>query len=101
MGFNPTKKIKNRMSKEGSTEAPIRHPLNFNSPDFLDPQKLDKEMRRVLMYVIAAEDVLIFAIVFLNFLILLMIQKKEKLLLYQAKNLGKSLTHVLCATCVL
>ncbi len=47
MGFNPTKKIKNRMSKEGSTEAPIRHPLNFNSPDFLDPQKLDKEMRRV------------------------------------------------------
>ena len=24
------------MSKEGSTEAPIRHPLNFEHPDFLD-----------------------------------------------------------------
>ena len=35
------------MSKEGSTEAPIRHPLNFEHPDFLDPKKLDDEMRRV------------------------------------------------------
>jgi len=35
------------MSKEGSTQAPIRHPLNFNHPDFLDPKKLDDEMRRV------------------------------------------------------
>ena len=35
------------MSKEGSTEAPIRHPVNFNHPDFLDPKKLDDEMRRV------------------------------------------------------
>ena len=35
------------MSKEGSTEAPIRHPLNFDHPDFLDPKKLDDEMRRV------------------------------------------------------
>jgi len=35
------------MSKEGSTQAPIRHPINFNHPDFLDPQKLDNEMRRV------------------------------------------------------
>jgi len=35
------------MSKEGSTEAPIRHPINFNHPDFLDPKKLDDEMRRV------------------------------------------------------
>ena len=31
------------MSKEGSTEAPIRHPLNFEHPDFLDPKKLDDE----------------------------------------------------------
>ena len=35
------------MSKEGSTDAPIRHPINFNHPDFLDPKKLDDEMRRV------------------------------------------------------
>ena len=35
------------MSKEGSTEAPIRHPVDFNHPDFLDPKKLDDEMRRV------------------------------------------------------
>jgi glycerol-3-phosphate dehydrogenase subunit C len=35
------------MSKEGSTEAPTRHPIDFNHPDFLDPKKLDDEMRRV------------------------------------------------------
>ena len=35
------------MSKEGSTKAPTRHPVDFNHPDFLDPKKLDDEMRRV------------------------------------------------------
>ena len=35
------------MAKEGSTEAPIRHPVDFNHPDFLDQKKLDDEMRRV------------------------------------------------------
>ena len=35
------------MNKEGSTEAPIRHPINFNHPDFLNPEKLDAEIRRV------------------------------------------------------
>ncbi len=35
------------MSKEGSTEAPIRHPIDFENPSFLDPEKLDAEMRRV------------------------------------------------------
>ena len=35
------------MSKEGSTEAPIRHPINFDHPDFLDPKKLDDEMRKL------------------------------------------------------
>jgi len=34
-------------NKEGSTQAPTRHPINFNHPDFLDEKKLDKEMRRV------------------------------------------------------
>ena len=35
------------MSKEGSTEAPIRHPIDFENPDFLNSEKLDEEMRRV------------------------------------------------------
>ena len=35
------------MSKEGSLSAPIRNPVNFDHPDFLDPKKLDEEMRRV------------------------------------------------------
>ena len=35
------------MSREGSTQAPNRHPINFNHPDFLDQKKLDDEMRRV------------------------------------------------------
>ncbi len=35
------------MNKEGSTQAPTRHPVDFNHPDFLDPKKLDDEMRRV------------------------------------------------------
>ena len=35
------------MNKEGSTEAPKRHPINFNHPDFLNQKKLDDEMRRV------------------------------------------------------
>jgi len=35
------------MSIEGSTQAPKRHPLNFKDPDFSNPEKLDKEMRRV------------------------------------------------------
>jgi glycerol-3-phosphate dehydrogenase subunit C len=34
-------------NKEGSIQAPKRHPIDFNHPDFLDQKKLDKEMRRV------------------------------------------------------
>ena len=45
MGNYPTKKLKIKMSKEGSTQAPIRHPVNFNHPDFLDEKKLDQEKR--------------------------------------------------------
>jgi glycerol-3-phosphate dehydrogenase subunit C len=33
--------------REGSTEAPIRHPIDWQSPDFLDPGKIDAELRRV------------------------------------------------------
>ena len=35
------------MNKEGSIRAPIRHPVDFDHQDFLDPKKLDDEMRRV------------------------------------------------------
>jgi len=45
VGFSPPKK--NKMNKEGSTKAPIRHPVDFNHPDFLDQKKLDEEIRRV------------------------------------------------------
>jgi len=33
--------------REGSLEAPVRHPLAWTDPDFTDPEKLDAEMRRV------------------------------------------------------
>lgn len=32
---------------EGSLEAPTRHPIDWNNPDFFDEEKLDKELRRV------------------------------------------------------
>lgn len=33
--------------KEGSTEAPIRHALDWNNPDFYDSEKIDAELHRV------------------------------------------------------
>ena len=33
--------------REGSLEAPTRHPLDWRSPDFYDPDRLDKELERV------------------------------------------------------
>jgi glycerol-3-phosphate dehydrogenase subunit C len=33
--------------REGSLEAPTRHPLDWQNPDFYDREKLDTEMRRV------------------------------------------------------
>jgi glycerol-3-phosphate dehydrogenase subunit C len=35
------------MSKEGSLEAPTRHPIPWTDPDFLDAGKIDAELRRV------------------------------------------------------
>ena len=35
------------MSREGSLEAPTRHPIDWRSDDFYDEAKLDAEMRRV------------------------------------------------------
>jgi glycerol-3-phosphate dehydrogenase subunit C len=34
-------------SREGSLDAPTRHPIAWADPDFTDPVKLDAEMRRV------------------------------------------------------
>jgi glycerol-3-phosphate dehydrogenase subunit C len=33
--------------REGSLEAPVRHPIDWENPDFTDEAKLDAEMRRV------------------------------------------------------
>jgi glycerol-3-phosphate dehydrogenase subunit C len=35
------------MSREGSLEAPTRHPIHWKDPEFHDPAALDREMRRV------------------------------------------------------
>ena len=32
--------------REGSLDAPTRHPIDWQNPDFLDADKLDAEMRR-------------------------------------------------------
>src|SRR3546814_14874579 len=33
--------------REGSLEAPTRHPIDWQDPDFYDVEKLDAEMRRI------------------------------------------------------
>ena len=33
--------------REGSLEAPTRHPIEWSDPDYTDPAKLDAEMRRI------------------------------------------------------
>lgn len=33
--------------REGSLDAPTRHPIEWNDPDFIDRQKIDDELRRV------------------------------------------------------
>jgi glycerol-3-phosphate dehydrogenase subunit C len=33
--------------REGSLEAPTRHPIDWQHPDFTDPEKLEAELRRV------------------------------------------------------
>ena len=33
--------------REGSLEAPVRHPIDWQNPDFYDEAKLDQELRRV------------------------------------------------------
>ncbi|MSO64991.1 MAG: glycerol-3-phosphate dehydrogenase [Alphaproteobacteria bacterium] len=33
--------------REGSLEAPVRHAIDWENPDYVDPEKLDGELRRV------------------------------------------------------
>jgi len=33
--------------REGGLDAPVRHPLDWNDPDFYDAEKIDAELRRV------------------------------------------------------
>ena len=56
------------MSKEGSIDAPIRHPINFEHPDFLDPKKLDDEMRRAFDICHGCRRCLIYVTRFQNYL---------------------------------
>ena len=35
-------------TKEGSISAPVRHPLEFENPDFLNPKKLDDAIIEML-----------------------------------------------------
>jgi glycerol-3-phosphate dehydrogenase subunit C len=35
------------MAREGSLEAPTRHPIDWRAPDFYDAERLDRELRRV------------------------------------------------------
>jgi len=37
----------NRTSREGSLEAPTRHPIDWRNPDFWDAEALDREVERV------------------------------------------------------
>src|SRR5688572_15535286 len=36
-----------RLMREGSLEAPTRHPLDWKNPDFRDPAKAEKELERI------------------------------------------------------
>src|SRR5215468_5467702 len=38
---------RDRSMREGSLEAPTRHPIDWQSPDFWDEAKLEAELRRV------------------------------------------------------
>ena len=57
------------MSKEGSLDAPIRHPIDFEHPDFLNPEKLDAEMRRAFDICHGCRGVLIYVTRFQSCLI--------------------------------
>jgi len=35
------------MSREGSLDAPTRHPIEWRDDDFYDTERIDAEMRRV------------------------------------------------------
>ena len=89
------------MSKEGSTEAPIRHPLNFEHPDFLDPKKLDDEMRRVFDICHGCRRCFNLCDSFPKLFDMIDSQKMRMLKVYQVSNLLLLLMLVHYVTCVL
>ena len=46
LGFILLQNARADSMSEGSLEAPVRHTIDWNDPDFTDPTKLDAEMRR-------------------------------------------------------
>ena len=52
--------------KEGSLGAPIRHPVDWENPNFVDDKLLDDELRRVFDICRDAEGALIYVKVFQN-----------------------------------
>ena len=90
------------MSKEGSTEAPIRHPINFEHPDFLDQKKLDDEMRRVFDICHGCRRCFNLCDSFPKLFDMIDESKNEDVeRVYQVISLLRLLIHVLCVICVL
>ena len=89
------------MSKEGSLGAPIRHPIDFEHPDFLNPEKLDAEMRRVFDICHGCRRCFNLCDSFPKLFDMIDESKMKMLKAYLVINLLLSLMHALCAICVL
>ena len=89
------------MSKEGSLGAPIRHPIDFEHPDFLNPEKLDAEMRRVFDICHGCRRCFNLCDSFPKLFDMIDESKMKMLKAYLVINLLLSLMHVHCVICVL
>jgi hypothetical protein len=87
--------------QEGSLEAPIRHPIDWQGDDFDNPKLLFDELKRVLISAAAVAGVLAFAMLFQNYLIWLM--RLQPVISMQSMRIsfGKLSTTVTCVTLVL
>ena len=43
--------------REGSLEAPVRHPLNWQDEDFYNEQSLNQELKEFLIFVMGVDVV--------------------------------------------
>ena len=89
------------MSKEGSLGAPIRHPIDFEHPDFLNAEKLDAEMRRVFDICHGCRRCFNLCDSFPKLFDMIDESKNRMLKAYLAINLPLSLMHVHYVICVL